>query len=226
MNRTNIEWVINQDGTQGFSWNAEKGACPQRCGYCYMDGINARFKRNPSIRLDIEELNKPSRKKKPVTIFAGSSIDLFHNDIPSSHTEKIIEVVRNCPQHTFIFLTKNPSGYLNYKFPPNCWLGATEDGNQCNLDDFAKIRYPNKFISFEPLLKRIDPAWIPQVKLFIIGACTGKHRKAFPTDKEWVRELIDHARKKKIMVFVKDNLRWPEKLQELPWVNREARELF
>jgi len=34
MNRTPIEWALNPDGTQGYSWNPITG-CLKRCPYCY-----------------------------------------------------------------------------------------------------------------------------------------------------------------------------------------------
>ena len=30
------------------TWNPVKGACPEKCFYCYMTPINKRFKRKPA----------------------------------------------------------------------------------------------------------------------------------------------------------------------------------
>ena len=218
---------MNYDGTKGYSWNPVTGVCKKGCGYCYALDMGKRFHWETKIGIDMDEVKKPIERRKPSTIFVGSVIDLFHVDIPASYLDKILRTVRQCPQHTFIFLTKMPGNYMFYSFPQNCWLGATEDGAQGNLKDFRQIRYPNKFISFEPLIKRVDIDTIPDdVKLYIIGACTGKRKKLYPTDKEWARELISYGQKKGKMIFLKDNLGWNKKIQEIPWVGKKTKELF
>jgi len=42
MNKTKIEWVKNDDGTQGYTWNPVTG-CLHDCEYCYARGIARRF---------------------------------------------------------------------------------------------------------------------------------------------------------------------------------------
>ncbi len=41
MNRTNIEWVRNEDNTQGYTWNPVVG-CRHGCEWCYARKIAAR----------------------------------------------------------------------------------------------------------------------------------------------------------------------------------------
>ena len=44
MNKTNIEWVKNPDGTQGYTWNPITG-CLNGCEYCYARKLaNTRLK--------------------------------------------------------------------------------------------------------------------------------------------------------------------------------------
>ena len=35
MNKTKIEWVKNNDGTQGYTINPVKGLCPMACPVCF-----------------------------------------------------------------------------------------------------------------------------------------------------------------------------------------------
>jgi len=76
-----------------------------------------------------------------------------------------------------------------------------------------------KFVSFEPLYGEIrmlfpDPDHV--VDWIIIGAQTNPWK---PPANEWVHSLIDQARSIGAAVFLKDNLRWFEKIQEFPGVD-------
>lgn len=47
MNKTNIPWVKNPDGSQGFTWNPTTGCTGPNgvpCGYCYARKVAARFR--------------------------------------------------------------------------------------------------------------------------------------------------------------------------------------
>lgn len=74
------------------------------------------------------------------------------------------------------------------------------------------VQAPVRFVSFEPLLGPIDTDlsgldWV-------IGALTGP--AARQPEVTWVETLIARARAAGAAVFVKDNLRWPEGIQEWP----------
>jgi hypothetical protein len=100
----------------------------------------------------------------------------------------IWSTIKACPQHTFLFLTKNPQGYLKWvqsepyhRFPENVWIGATvcHDGMmKPTVEAFDQFWAKVKFISFEPLLGRLSKASLREIKNFvcqwvIIGALTG-----------------------------------------------------
>jgi protein gp37 len=135
MNRTKIPWVINQDGTQGWTWNPGTG-CTKGCGYCYARKIATRFgsgfdnsdlmpikagqawKANqamhPAFPFGFEptvyphRLDEPMRVKKPSTIFLGSMGDLFDPAFPDEFVHNVFLTVGFAPWHTFILLTKQP----------------------------------------------------------------------------------------------------------------------
>lgn len=75
----------------------------------------------------------------------------------------------------------------------------------------AKVR----FLSLEPLLEDISEyiEW-EGFDWLIIGGQTGPGAKE--TKKAWVENAISWARAYGIPVFLKDNLQWPEKIQEWP----------
>ncbi len=68
----------------------------------------------------------------------------------------IFSVIRQCPQHTFIFLTKNPAGMRKWgKFPTNCEVGysAWDEASFMNgLAQISNIDAPVHWCSLEPLL--------------------------------------------------------------------------
>lgn len=69
--------------------------------------------------------HEPKKLKKPSRILVVSMGDLFGEFIPDKWINKVLEVVKKCPQHTFLFLTKNPNRYYSFKFPDNTWIGAS-----------------------------------------------------------------------------------------------------
>ena len=57
---------------------------------------------------------------------------------------------------------------------------------------------------------------ITRLRWLIIGAYTGKGASRYVLDAVWVQGLIDQGRDAGVPVFLKDNLKWPEKIQEWP----------
>lgn len=231
MNKTKIEWVKNQDESRGYTWNPVTG-CLYGCSYCYARKIANRFQGNFNPKFHTQRLNDPMKIKEPSTIFVGSMSDVFGTWVENEWINPILEVVRLCPQHTFIFLTKNPYRYRDFIFPFNCFLGHTcTNGTSGQFETLLK--HPgshNKrkyFISAEPLL---DYVYLEGTeKWLIIGSLNqnGKpvHLDKGGTRKEWVLSLLDKADKHKIPVFIKPELYelYPDlpKRQELPYLKEK-----
>jgi Bacteriophage protein gp37 len=73
MNKTQIEWVINPDGSHGYTWNPVTG-CLNGCSYCYAAKMAKRFKQSFEPTFHEERLREPFKLKKPSTIFVGGWI--------------------------------------------------------------------------------------------------------------------------------------------------------
>lgn len=75
-----------------------------------------------------------------------------------------------------------------------------------------------KFLSFEPLLELTVPfkldGYFRRIDWIIVGKLTGS--KKIKLEKEWVLSLIRDCRANNIPIFLKDNLKWEEKIQEFP----------
>jgi len=216
MQRTKIDWVKNQDGSQGYTINPIKGLCKGGCSYCYARRIYTRYKLDPTIRLDLRVFDK--LPKKPSRIFVCSTHDIMGDWISRLWVRFIIREMRVRPRYTFFLLTKFPENHCNFIFPDNCWLGVTITGSYIKekIASFY-IEHPNKFISFEPLLQLPQNIFIPDdIKWIIIGAQTQPLK--LPKYR-WIELLCEEARDMKIPIFMKSNLKkvWGENLiQEFP----------
>jgi hypothetical protein len=90
--------------------------------------------------------------------------DIFHDDVPTTFIDRILEVMSECPQHTFMVLTKRPErmkAYLSKKspLPPSVWLGVTAE-NQSRADEriptLLETPAAVHFVSYEPALSSVD----------------------------------------------------------------------
>jgi len=205
MNRTAIEWALNPDSTQGFTSNPVKGECPVGCSYCYVKPFRARYGWHKDIRFYPDELEAIRKRKKPAGIFLGSTIELFH-DKTIQYMSKIMDTIKDCPQHRFYLLTKQPQNLIKFSpFPDNCWVGVTATDHHHYLDAVKHLREVEakvKFLSLEPLLHRINVDydcfdWV------LIGAQTKPYK---PPEIEWVEEIVRACDKAGVPVFLKDNL--------------------
>ena len=206
--KSKIEWC-------DYTINPVKGLCPMVCPYCYARRMYKRFKWNPNIRADWQETGK--LPNKPSRIFVGSTMELFGEWIKPEWMEEIFKMVKRYPQHTFIFLTKQPQNLIKWSpFPDNCWVGVSWIGDDESrpLRHIVDIKAPVKFISFEPLLEfchwwtsdLLQQSFIKAgINWVIIGAQTPYSKKTAPRI-EWVKEIVDAADKAKIPVFLKNNL--------------------
>lgn len=195
MNRSKIEW------TQ-FTSNPIRGKCKHACSYCYAERYRVRFKQPAQITWHPEELEAIERRKKPATIFMGSMHDIFGRWISDTWIREIVKTAWSCPQHTFIFLTKNPARYASFIFPANSWCGYTDDGKTIGHNWIYLRDLPNRFVSFEPLIGDKISLNMSYIDALIIGAMTGPG--VIKPQKEWIMKIIEAAGDKPI--FLKDNL--------------------
>lgn len=200
MLKTKIEWA-------DASWNPVVG-CLQTppCPYCYARRIAHRF--GESFEPHWKEKNfQRAMPKKPSRIFVNSMSDIAFWDCV--WMTRVLEKIRQYPQHTFLFLTKEPVyyQYLNFIAPKNCWFGVTIT-NQSMMNFFADLIFETTwdetrklFFSFEPLLEKIELHVIPD--WLIIGAENGNRKGKVIPEREWIDPLLDLG----IPIFMKDSLK-------------------
>jgi len=219
MNKTRIEWA-------DYTWNPVVG-CRRGCDYCYARRFAERglgeygvFEKGQRFqpRFFPERLLLPQRIKKSSRIFVCSMGELFGPWVSEDWQEEVIAAARWADWHTFMFLTKYPEALPQFNpWPDNCWVGATATNRQ-ELETasikLSDVEAPARYVSLEPLLAPINPWDLIPLDWIIIGAQTGPGARA--PEARWIEEVIAQANAQGIPLFLKDNLRWPEKRQEWP----------
>lgn len=183
---TKIEWVKNQDGTRGRSWNPVTGCTKTSpgCKNCYAERMARRlagrhgYPEAPhhfDVVLRPGRLDIPLRRRKPTTYFVPSMGDLFHKEVQEKWLWRIFKVMAAADRHTFQILTKRPrrmlefcqSGWyqgLCYYGLNNIWLGVSVENPDYlwRIEELLKCRAAVRFVSLEPLLSPVDiSAYMP-----------------------------------------------------------------
>lgn len=143
---------------------------------------------NGKIKLLYENLSIPVRWRKPYRIFVNSMSDTFHEDVPFTFVDAMVDTMDTAFRHTFQVLTKRPERMrafleryfvafdLKQQMPirslrewpmPNVWWGTSvEDQERANerIPQLAACRrVGTTFVSFEPLLGPVDiEKWLPK----------------------------------------------------------------
>lgn len=189
-------------------------------------------------------LDQPAQWKKPRKIFVCSMADLFGKWVPDEWIQEVFDACYAAPQHTYLFLTKNPERYEdvveyletdvknspdNPDDLPAIYLGASATNNQ-QLD--RAYESAATWISIEPLreelftdtnfvnFRRHDDSEYGRWLWVVIGAETGNHKDKVIPEREWVLAIAEECAFWKTPVFMKESLRalmGEDFKQEYPW---------
>lgn len=127
-----------------------------------------------NLSLDKKALDKPLHWRKPRKILTCSMGDLFHPKVPFEFLDKVFSRMEECPEHTFMLLTKRidrafeyykeyadkiEAGISEFFWSDNIWLGVTI----CNQDEAGRIipillsiLAAHRWLSIEPMLGPVD----------------------------------------------------------------------
>lgn len=236
MTRTKIDWC-------DVVWNPVWG-CRHNCPYCYARRFARRFgklkahqemKHVESPGWTLELLTKLAWNlrafkptflwsnfdqpfpRKPARIFVDSMSDIAFWKPDWMHM--VLRKIRRHPEHTFLFLTKDPGAYENLSFPKNCWLGVSASTQEEAVQrQEGLIGHAHTFLSLEPIQEEIDPRAITleTIDWLIIGAETGNRKEKVIPEHSWIHPLVFAL---PVPVFMKENLQehWQMPLiQEFP----------
>jgi len=220
--KTNMYSFLNDYPTpgadRGYTINFIKGTCPNECPYCYMLGIVS-----GAPRLDRREFRVNLGSGN--FIFVGSSIDMWHEDIPIDWK---VEVLDYCStfDNKYLYQSKYPYSLvaLERHMPGSVVLATTIETNRWYPEYMGKTILPldralcmrdlNKrgrevTITIEPIMdfdmeemvqmiEICGPSWVS------IGADSKRHNLPEP-ERDKVLEL-ESKLSKFTKVYFKDNL--------------------
>ncbi len=197
MSTTRIEWT---DAT----WNPVTGCTKTSagCAHCYAKTMSRRLKamgtakyaNGFNVTVHEDALNEPKKWHKPRNIFVCSMSDLFHKDVPFEFVDKVIQVIKDTPQHRYQLLTKRAERMKDYfmtrEVPKNVWVGVTVEvqTSKSRIDALRTIKNaPIRFLSCEPLLEDLGELDLTGIDWIIVGGESGL--QARPMKEEWVKGI-------------------------------------
>lgn len=153
-------------------------------------------------------LSMPQEKKLSANIFVGSMADIFGDWVPDEWIQAVFQVCAAAPWHRYLFLTKNPSRYMQLAskglLPESnhMWYGSTVTTPD---DTFWWSERHHTFVSIEPIMASFQQPGKPVSKVdwVIVGAETGKRKDKVIPEKAWIDSLLENCKATNIPLFMK-----------------------
>lgn len=215
---TKIEWTNR-------TWNPVTGCTKysEGCKNCYAEVMTRRLKGTGNkkyangfkVTTHEDVLDEPDKWTNPSLIFVCSMSDLFHEEVPFTFIDKVMDTIRVNPWHIFQILTKRADRMEEYyrtrEVPNNAWIGVTVENEKAkkriehlnNIDTTAV-----RFISCEPLLEDLGELNLYKIDWVIVGGESG--RNARPMKEEWVLNIKRQADAEDAAFFFKQWGAWGE----------------
>lgn len=210
MAQSSIEWTE-------MTWNPTTGCSKitTGCKFCYAEIMSKRlqamgvekYKDNFKVRTHEDALKIPYTWKNSKVVFVNSMSDLFHDEIPLEFIKKVFGVMNDNPQHVFQVLTKRAERLLELhtelKWTHNIWMGVSVENDKVKgrIDCLSQTNARVKFLSLEPLLGPLGELNLSNIDWVIVGGESG--HKPRPMDAEWVLDIQEQCKEKKVAFFFK-----------------------
>lgn len=226
---TNIEWT-NVPGFSPKTWNPVTGCnkVSPGCKNCYALTMHNRLyemhRQSPSsatekysdlfevVKCHPATLSQPMTWRKPAAIFVNSMSDLFHVAVPKTFIHEVFKVMKSCPQHIFIILTKRPE-HIKAALPDdwgkgynNVWLGVSIESQTFvhRAETLCSIPAVVRLVSAEPLISSLSlKDYLPRLDWVIIGGESGSLSKCRAMHLSWANDLVQQCQEHEVPVFFK-----------------------
>lgn len=215
MRTTKIEWTDK-------TWNPVTGCSKQStgCAHCYAETMAHRLKAMGVAKycngfvptMHENSLAEPLKWKQPHTIFVCSMADLFHESVPFTFIDRVMDTIRQTKQHRYQILTKRATRMVEYfskvTIPENVWLGVTVEAVEVKsrIDSLRELPASIRFLSCEPLIEDLGELDLTGIDWIIVGGESGV--QARPMKPEWVRSIMSQAEEQKVAFFFKQWGTW------------------
>ncbi len=206
-----IEWTEQ-------TWNPVVGCTKisAGCKHCYAETLAHRlramgtpgYENGFALTLLPRRLEEPLRRTKPTIYFVNSMSDLFHDKVPDSYIEQVVDVMQRTPQHAYQLLTKRGARMARFfrtrPVPENVWLGVSVENRRHGvprIDHLRTIQAKIRFLSVEPLLEDVGPLDLTDIHWVIVGGESGP--KARPMAPEWADAVRKQCQAQNVAFFFK-----------------------
>ncbi|BCT68308.1 phage Gp37/Gp68 family protein [Nitrosospira sp. NRS527] len=214
--QSSIEWTEQ-------TWNPTTGCTKISlgCKNCYAEIMARRlhamgtpgYENEFELTLHPLRLEQPIKRKKPTVYFVNSMSDLFHEHVSDEFLDRVFDVIRKTPYHTYQILTKRadrlPQYFHERSCPKNVWLGVSVEDKRYGvprIDYLRQVEAHIRFLSVEPLLEDVGEIDLSGIHWVIVGGESG--RKARPMQLEWVESIQQQAEEAGAAFFFKQWGRW------------------
>ena len=215
MRQTKIEWTDR-------TWNPVTGCTKLSvgCAHCYAEIMAHRLKAmgvdkyengfTPTMHEDV--LDEPLKWKHSHTVFVCSMADLFHDSVPFSFIDRVMDTIRQANHHRYQILTKRAGRMAEYfsqaDVPENVWLGVTVEAPSelSRIDSLRGLQATIRFLSCEPLIEDLGTINLTDIDWVIVGGESGV--QARPMKPEWVRSILQQSEEQGAAFFFKQWGTW------------------
>jgi protein gp37 len=173
-----------------------------------LHGIKASgYEHGFELTLQPGRLEQPLQRRRPTTWFVNSMSDLFHKDVPDAFLDRVFDVMRATPYHTYQVLTKRanrlPRYFATRACPDNCWLGVSVEDRRrlARIKPLRQVAAKVRFLSIEPLLEDLGDFNLTGISWVIVGGESGA--KARPMRQEWAVRVMRQCQVAGIAFFFK-----------------------
>jgi protein gp37 len=205
-----IEWTEK-------TWNPTTGCTKVSpgCLNCYAEVMARRlhaigvpgYENGFSLTLHPKRLQQPLLRRAPTVYFVNSMSDLFHQDVPDAFLDRVFDVIRSTPQHTYQILTKRaqrlPRYFSQRSCPDNAWLGVSvEDRRRLRrIESLRSVKAQVRFLSIEPLLGDLGPLDLSGIHWVIVGGESGHSARGMR--RVWAERVLRQCKAADVPFFFK-----------------------